>query len=57
MVQLDDEQLEKNLWNAIDVSWQSAEEDRLKLLEAAVHQIEWNELAYQKLFEMVESKK
>ena len=57
VILLDDEQLEKKLVNAIDATWQSAEEVRPKLLEAAARQIEWNDLAYQRLYEMVESKK
>ena len=57
VILLDDEQLEEKLAGAIDTTWQTAEEVRPKLLESAVRQIEWNDSAYQRLYELAEAKK
>ena len=57
VILLDDKQLEEKLADTIDATWESAEQVRPKLLEAAARQIEWSDLAYQRLFEMVESQK
>ncbi len=47
---------QKQLSSAIDATWQSAEEVRPKLLEAALHQIELGNTAYQQLYKMFELK-
>jgi colanic acid/amylovoran biosynthesis protein len=56
VVLLDDEQLKEKLTNAIDTTWQSAEQVRPQLLQAAIRQIETGQAAYQRIFELVESK-
>ena len=54
VVCLDDERLGEKLADAIDRAWESAEQVRPQLLEAAIQQIELGRLAYQEIYELVE---
>jgi colanic acid/amylovoran biosynthesis protein len=56
VILLDDKQLKEKLTNAIATAWQSAEQVRPQLLQAAARQIETGQAAYQRIFELVESK-
>jgi polysaccharide pyruvyl transferase WcaK-like protein len=56
VIYLDDEQLIEKLENAIGNAWDSAERIRPHLLEAARFQIQQGQIAYQRLYQMVESK-
>ena len=51
---LDQERLQERLTAAIETAWQSAEEQRPQLLEAAVRQIELGHAAYQRIHSLVE---
>jgi polysaccharide pyruvyl transferase WcaK-like protein len=57
IVRLDDPQMEQNLGRAIEVAWSSAEQLRPALLEAAKRQIGLGQAAYQRIFELVETRK
>jgi polysaccharide pyruvyl transferase WcaK-like protein len=57
IVSLDDERFKEKLVSTVDSMWQSAEKLRLQLLDSATRQIEWGNTAYQRLFDLVESKK
>ena len=51
---LDDRQLKEKLIDAIDAAWQSTEQVRPQLLQAADHQIKRGQGAYQRISELVE---
>ena len=55
VVLLDDKQLKEKLTDAIETVWQSAEQIRPHLLQAASRQIEAGQAVYQRIFELVES--
>ena len=57
VISLEDEHFQERLISSIDLMWRSAEKLRVQLLESASRQIEWGDAAYQRLFELVESKK
>ena len=57
LVYLDDQCLQEKLLAAIDTAWDSAEQVRPQLLEAAVQHIKLGHTAYQRLYELAESKK
>ena len=56
LLHLDDDQLQGKLATAIDTAWNSAEEVRPQLLQAALRQIEWGKIAYQHLHDLVMQK-
>ena len=56
VLQLDDKCLAAKLKEAIDNYWSSAEMIRPSLLEAASRQIEWQNSAYQRIYELVTSR-
>jgi colanic acid/amylovoran biosynthesis protein len=53
VVSFDDSRFQEKLAASIDQSWNSAEQIRQPLLEAAARQIQSAETAYQKLYELV----
>jgi polysaccharide pyruvyl transferase WcaK-like protein len=55
VILLDDTHLEEKLYQAIDRGWQSAEELRPILLEAAARQVEWGHCAYENLSKLVKN--
>lgn len=56
VVHLDDEHFQQKVTLAIDTAWESAEEIKPQLLEAAARHVELGRAAYQQIFELVESK-
>jgi colanic acid/amylovoran biosynthesis protein len=54
---IDTPDLSERLTNAIDEAWDSAEQVRPGLLEAAAWQIELGHAAYRRLYELVESRR
>jgi polysaccharide pyruvyl transferase WcaK-like protein len=56
IVNLDDQQLPEKLMAAINSAWNTAEEVRPHLLEAAARQVEWGQAGYQRLYNLVECK-
>ncbi|MHC4694292.1 MAG: polysaccharide pyruvyl transferase family protein, partial [Planctomycetota bacterium] len=54
---LDDEQARDKLVNSVDTAYGLAEQVRPQLLEAAERQIALSRAAYQRIYELVESRK
>lgn len=54
---LDDKQFSQKFISSVDSTWQAAEELRKNLLDKAAQQIEWGNLAYQRLLGLVDIKK
>jgi colanic acid/amylovoran biosynthesis protein len=53
---LDDRELQRKLVDSIDRAWQSAEQLRPQLLEAARRQVELGHTAYKRVYELVNSR-
>ncbi len=53
---LDDRELQRKLVDSIDRAWQSAEQLRPQLLEAAKRQVELGHTAYKRVYELVNSR-
>lgn len=56
VIHLDEENFGNKLSEAIEETWQTAEQIRPTMLESSARQIEWGYSAYQKIFEMYEAK-
>jgi colanic acid/amylovoran biosynthesis protein len=56
VILLDDEQFQEKLATAIDAAWESAEQTRSQLLEAAQRQIQSGRAGYRRLYELVASR-
>lgn len=54
---LDDKCVSEKLLSSIDTAWNSAEQVKPRLLEAAEQQIASSKMAYQKIYNLIESKK
>jgi len=54
---LDDEQVQERLGGGIEKAWRSAEQLRPRLLEAAARQVTLSREAYERFYQLVESKK
>jgi hypothetical protein len=57
VVRLDDPDLARSLTEAIDYTWQAAEDLRPQLLAAARRQVQLGDVAYRRMYNLIESKR